>query len=182
MSTVALDLDGTLISFERIYEIYRKAYEETIKSLKEKGVKIPKELEKHGEEYYRAFREIEGFSGEFDKIYYEILKENSYLKEEEERAKKIYRFIIEKFNPRDIYIVSGNSKAKEIVEKILPEFPKEKIFVTKPGNYEEEKVSLFKKLKIELYIGDLEVDEKIARNANIRFLNVKDIEKEILSV
>ncbi|MGC9031723.1 MAG: hypothetical protein ACP5H7_03115, partial [Minisyncoccia bacterium] len=98
-----------------------------------------------------------------------------------ERAKKIYRFVIEKFNPRDIYIISGNSKAKEIVENILSQIPKEKIFITSEGNYKDEKISLLKRLSIEIYIADLDIDKKIAEEAGVRFLNVKEIEKELFS-
>ncbi len=181
MSIVALDLDGTLITYEKIYSIYKRAYEKTIETLKRKNVRIPTELEKHGNEYYRAFREIERFTEEFEKIYDEILKENSYLKEEKERAERIYNFVITEFKPKDVYIITANPKAKEIIKNILPEIPEEKIFITWGGNYEEEKIPLLIKLNAEIYIGDLPVDKKIAEKAGVRFLNIREIERELFS-
>jgi hydroxymethylpyrimidine pyrophosphatase-like HAD family hydrolase len=181
MSIVALDLDGTLITYEKIYSIYKRAYEKTIETLKRKNVRIPTELEKHSNEYYRAFREIERFREEFEKIYDEILKENSYLKEEKERAERIYNSIITKFKPRDVYIITGNPKGREIIKNILPEISEEKIFITSEGNYEGEKISLLKRLNIEIYIADLDIDKKIAEEAGVKFLNVKEIEKELFS-
>jgi phosphoglycolate phosphatase-like HAD superfamily hydrolase len=170
---VVMDLDGTLIRKEKAEKMYRAAYDETLRELEKRGISISSEYKPHS---YRNFREmskrIKEFLGIFLKKYEEIFNSfKSEVEEEKERAKKIYEYFV---------LNGANPKAKEIVKLILPNVSENRVVIV-GIDYEEEKQKFLERFKGEaLYVADVEeLDGRVAEKAGVKFVNVREIEKEL---
>jgi len=90
---LVMDLDGTLISEEIVKRIYREAYMETLKIMRERGIEIPEEF------YFPNFKD-----------YYELARRfKLFRKVYKARRFKLFRKICEIYE--DIY--------SKVLEKIL---------------------------------------------------------------
>jgi len=74
----------------------------------------------------------------------------------------------------------GYPKAKEIVKLILPNVSENRVVIV-GIDYEEEKQKFLERFKGEaLYVADVEeLDGRVAEKAGVKFVNVREIEKEL---
>lgn len=178
---IVMDLDGTLIRKEKAEKMYRAAYDETLRELEKRGISIPSEYKPHS---YQNFREMSKRIKEFLEIFLKKYEEifNSFkseIEEEKERAKKIYEYFVLN-GAREIWILTANPKAKEIVKLILPNVSENRVVIV-GIDYEEEKQKFLERFKGEaLYVADVEeLDGRVAEKAGVKFVNVREIEKEL---
>ena len=184
---LVLDLDGTIIDQKVSDKLYTHAYCETLDKLKKNGINIPQELQTPS---YDNFRRMAVERKDFLPIYTEVLKKvvkmyENEIRREELRARSILGKLIEKYNPKDIYVLTANQEAPYIVGIILPSIPKEKVITINGVNYEE-KEEILRKIKRNsekvIYVANLEIDEKIAKNAEVEFFDVKNLERDLYGV
>jgi phosphoglycolate phosphatase-like HAD superfamily hydrolase len=178
---VVMDLDGTLIREEKAFRMYKMAYDETLRELEKRGISVPSECKPHS---YQNFREMSKRIKEFFEIFLKKYEEifNSFkseIEEEKERAKKIYEYFVLN-GAREIWILTANPKAKEIVKLILPNVPENRVVIV-GIDYEEEKQKFLERFKGKaLYVADVEeLDGKVAEKAGVKFVNVREIERKL---
>ena len=182
---VVIDLDGTLISDELAKKIYREAYIETLKIMRERGIKIPEEFSSHSFENYRELaKRYKEFKRIYETIYPKVMEKYiDDVRREEGRARSIYYYLVSQYNPKYVYILTANPKGNVIISEILPEVPRENIIVVDSINYIENKKKALESLKNlgkVLYIADADyIDRPAAEEAGVYYRNVETIIVEL---
>ena len=182
---LVIDLDGTLISDEVAQKIYREAYIETLKIMRERGVEIPGKFSSHSFENYREIVErCEKFKEIYDPVYSETIKKYiDDVRREEGRARSIYYYLVNQYKPKSVYILTANPKGDYIISEILPEIPRENIIVVDGIKYVENKKKVLENLKNlgkVLYIADMDdIDRPAAEEAGVYYCNVETIIGEL---
>lgn len=185
---VVFDLDGTLVDS---VELHAKAFKFAIKSLGYKNI----------EKLYKEFKKLVGIqleeiikilipnisSKEIKKI--RFLKDKYFIKNigKIKEKKKVIK-ILKELKQKNIKVALFTSSPKKITRIILKKFKLEKYFdylVCKEDvkNSKPNKEGLIKimnkfKTKNLVFIGDSKYDKLAAKNAKIKFLNVKKLNKE----
>jgi hypothetical protein len=117
------------------------------------------------------------FLEEYEKLFKNFKDE---FEREKDRAQKVYEFLLSKYKPKNVRILTANSKGKDIARIILPNIPEDNVIIIDGVNYEEEKRKFLEKLEGNtLYVADDILDEKIAKEARVKFLNIREVEKEL---
>ncbi|MBU5682285.1 MAG: HAD-IA family hydrolase [Candidatus Aenigmatarchaeota archaeon] len=185
---VVFDLDGTLVDS---VELHAKAFKFAIKSLGYKNI----------EKLYKKYKKLTGIpseeiikilipnisSNEIKKI--RLLKDKYFVKNIGKiREKKKVINILKELKQKNIKIALFTSSSKKIAKMILKKFKLEKYFdylvcredVKNPKPNEEGLIKIMNKFKTKnlVFIGDSKYDKLAAKNAKIKFLNVKELNKE----
>lgn len=187
------DLDGTLISYETTLKIYSRVYEKTVETLEKYGLYLPDHLRKHSEKWIEAFS-YSNFRELFNEIYLKEISRYNFS-EERKRIDKILNYVKNRFNNCEIYVLTDNPFAKEILSiigvenlKIIVINDKKKKVTTIDEYYHEYirvKSEEIERLKDEckdceiFYVGDLLADKTIAELTKVEFINITDLEKHI---
>jgi hypothetical protein len=182
---LVIDLDGTLISDELAQKIYREAYIETLKIMSERGIEIPDEFSSHSfENYCKVAERYEEFKEIYKTIYPKAMEKYiDDVRREEGRAKSIYYYLVNQYNPKSVYILTANPNGNVIISEILPEIPRENIIVVDGIKYVENKKKALENLKNlgkVLYIADRDdIDRPVAEEAGVYYCNVETIIGEL---
>ena len=182
---LVIDLDGTLISDELAQKIYREAYIETLKIMRERGIEIPDKFSSHSfENYCELAKRYKEFKEIYETIYPKAMKKYiDDVRREEGRARSIYYYLVNQYNPKSVYILTANPKGDAIISEILPEMPRENIIVVDGIKYIENKKKVLENLKNlgrVLYLADTDdIDRPAAEEAGVYYRNVKTIIGEL---
>jgi len=156
------------------------------RKIKERGIEIPPELQEHNFlNYCEAVRRYEGFKEIYKNEYSQVLEKYvEELREKEEKsARCLYTQLVTIFVPNDVIILTANLEATSIINRILPEIPREKIIVVDSSAYVEEKKKVLESLKSfgkVLYIADKdEIDGEAAIRAGVDYININFIKNEL---
>jgi len=182
IDNLIVDLDGTLISKELSKKAFEEIYSRAIARLEEKGTFVAEEYKTPNFYNFRKIsKEVKEFIPLFLEEYERIFEKfKDELEREKDRAQKIYEFLLLKYKPKNVCILTANSKGKDIARIILPNIPEDNVIIVNGVNYEEEKRKFLEKLEDDtLYVADDIVDEKIAKEAGVEFLNIREVEKEL---
>jgi len=182
---LVMDLDGTLISEEIAERMYREAYMETLKIMRERGIEIPAEFYsynfKNSCELTRRFKLFEEI---YKDVYPRVLEKYSDdIRKERKRARVMYNYLINQCKPKYVFILTANPKGDAIIEKVLPEIPRERVLIVKGVTYVEDKKIELKKLKNlgkVVYVADKdEIDFVAAKEAGVDYINVYSLVEEL---
>ena len=182
---LVMDLDGTLISEEIAERMYREAYMETLKIMRERGIEIPAEFYsynfKNSCELTRRFKLFEEI---YKDVYPRVLEKYSDdIRKERKRARVMYNYLINQCKPKYVFILTANPKGDAIIEEVLPEIPRERILIVKGVTYVEDKKIELKKLKNlgkVVYVADKdEIDFVAAKEAGVDYINVASLIEEL---
>jgi DNA replicative helicase MCM subunit Mcm2 (Cdc46/Mcm family) len=182
---VVIDLDGTLISDELAKKIYIEAYIETLKIMRERGIKIPEEFSSHSFENYRELaKRYKEFKRIYETIYPKVMEKHiDDVRREEGRARLIYYYLVIQYRPKSVYVLTANPKGDYIISEILPEIPRESIIVVDGIKYVENKKKVLENLKNlgkVLYVADRDdIDRPAAEEAGVYYCNVETIIEEL---
>jgi len=182
---IVIDLDGTLISDGISQKIYREAYIETLKKMKERGIEIPDEFFSHSfENYCEISKRYEDFEKIYKSIYPIVLEK--YIDDigrEEEKARVIYYHLIYRYKPKSVFILTANPKGDSIINKILSDIPRENIIVVDGTKYVDDKKKVLENLKSlgkVLYVADRDdIDRQAADKAGVDYININSIIEEL---
>jgi hypothetical protein len=182
---LVIDLDGTLISDELAQKIYREAYIETLKIMRERGIEILDKFSSHSfENYCELAKRYKEFKEIYETIYPKAMEKYiDDVRREEGRAKSIYYYLVNQYNPKSVYILTANPKGDAIISEILPEMPRENIIVVDGIKYIENKKKVLENLKNfgkVLYVADMDdIDRPAAEEAGVYYRNVETIIGEL---
>jgi len=182
---LVIDLDGTLISDEVVQKIYREAYIETLKIMRERCIEIQDEFSSHGfENYCKVAERYEEFKEIYKIIYPKTMEKYiDDVRRERGRARSIYYYLVNQYNPKYVYILTANPKGDAIISEILPEIPREDIIIVDGIKYIENKKKVLKnlrKLGEVLYLADMDdIDRPAAEEAGVDYCNVETIIEEL---
>jgi hypothetical protein len=182
---LVIDLDGTLISDEVAQKIYREAYIETLKIMRERGIEILDEFFSHSfENYCKVAERYEEFKEIYKTIYPKAMEKYiDDVRREGGRARSIYYYLVNQYNPKSVYILTANPKGDDIISEILPEIPRENIIVVDGIKYIENKKKVLENLKNlgkVLYVADMDdIDRPAAEEAGVYYRNVETIIGEL---
>jgi hypothetical protein len=180
---LVLDLDGTLLTEEISRKMFEEAYYGTLEKLEDAGIVVdPKYRNPTFSNFNELSREIKDYLSYFLVVFERSF--NNYRRKIEEnersRAEKIYDYLVSTYKPKEVLILTANSKGKEIIRIILPNIPEDRVIIINGAEYIEDKQKFLKKLKgRKLYVADTEFDEEIAKKSNAEFLNIREIEKQL---
>jgi len=178
---LVIDLDGTLISDEVAQKIYREAYIETLKIMRERGIEIPDEFFSHSfKNYCKVSERYEEFKEIYKAIYSKAMEKYiDDVRREGGRARSIYYYLVNQYNPKSVYILTANPNGNVIISEILPEIPRENIIVVDGIKYVENKKKVLENLKNlgkVLYVADMDdIDRPAAEEAGVYYCNVETI-------
>jgi len=182
---LVIDLDGTLVSEEISERIYKEAYMETLERVRERGIEIPAEFHSYS---FKNYCELTKKSKMFNETYKEVYERvwRKYIdgiRREKERAKVIYGYLINRYRPRYVFILTANPKGDEIIDEILPEIRRERVLIVNGNTYVEDKKTELEKLKNlgrVLYVADRdELDFVAAKEAGVDYINVYSLVEEL---
>lgn len=182
---LVIDLDGTLISDEVAQKIYRQAYIETLKIMRERGIEIQDEFFSHSfENYCKIAERYEEFKEIYKTIYSKAMEKYiDDVRREGGRARSIYYYLVNRYNPKSVYILTANPNGNVIISEILPEIPRENIIVVDGIKYVENKKKVLENLKNlgkVLYVADMDdIDRPAAEEAGVYYCNVETIIGEL---
>jgi hypothetical protein len=182
---LVIDLDGTLISDEVAQKIYREAYIETLKIMRERGIKIPDEFSSHSfENYCKVAERYKEFKEIYKTIYSKAMEKYiDDVRREGGRVRSIYYYLVNRYNPKSVYILTANPKGDAIISEILLEIPRENIIVVDGIKYIENKKKVLENLKNlgkVLYVADMDdIDRPAAEEAGVDYRNVETIIGEL---